>query len=93
MGPNFYYQQGDGDTPSVSTGGQFEEVGSITSNFCGLSFSAPIKHDNPFNESLYRIASLQSTLTATAYWPYDPEDGGGPIYDSATGQQLRPFPN
>jgi hypothetical protein len=25
------------------------------------------------------------------YWPYDPGDGGGPIYDSATGQQLRPF--
>ena len=93
MGPNFYYQQGDGDTPSVSTSGQFEEVGSITSNFCGLSFSASIKHDNPFTESLYRISSLQSTLTATAYWPYDPGDGGGPIYDTATGQQLRPFPS
>jgi hypothetical protein len=26
------------------------------------------------------------------YWPYDPEDGLGPIYDSATGAQLRPFP-
>ena len=93
IGPNFYYEQGEGDTPFVSTSGQFEEVGSITSNFCGLSFSAPIKHDNPFNESLYRIVSLQSTLTATAYWPYDPGDGGGPIYDATTGQQLRPFPN
>jgi hypothetical protein len=27
------------------------------------------------------------------YWPYDPNDGDGPIYDSATGEQLRPFPN
>ena len=27
------------------------------------------------------------------YWPYDPGDGGGPIYDSATGAQLRPFPD
>jgi hypothetical protein len=25
------------------------------------------------------------------YWPYDPGDGGGPIYDSATGAQLREF--
>lgn len=26
------------------------------------------------------------------YWPYDPDDGGGPIYDTATGDQLRdPF--
>jgi hypothetical protein len=31
-------------------------------------------------------------ITATEYWPYDPEDGLGPIYDSATGAQLRPFP-
>jgi hypothetical protein len=89
IGPNFYYQQGEADTPSVSTSGQFEEVGSITSNFCGLSFSAPIKNDIPFGESLYRIVSLESTLTATEYWPYDPNDGGGPIYDSVTGEQLR----
>jgi hypothetical protein len=26
------------------------------------------------------------------YWPYDPNDGGGPIYDSTTGAQLRAFP-
>jgi hypothetical protein len=26
------------------------------------------------------------------YWPYDPGDGLGPIYDSETGEQLRPFP-
>ena len=93
IGPNFYFQEGEGDTPSVSTSGEFEEVGSITSNFCGLSFSAPIKHDNPFNESLYRIVGLVCTLTATEYWPYDPNDGLGPIYDSTTGEQLRPFPS
>jgi hypothetical protein len=32
------------------------------------------------------------TVEAVEYWPYDPGDGGGPIYDSATGAQLRPFP-
>ena len=33
------------------------------------------------------------TITATEYWPYDPNDGGGPIYDSTTGAQLRGFPS
>ena len=32
------------------------------------------------------------TVTASEYWPYDPGDGGGPLYDSTTGQQLRAFP-
>ena len=27
------------------------------------------------------------------WWEYDPGDGYGPIYDSITGQQLRPFPS
>lgn len=31
-------------------------------------------------------------ITPTEYWPYDPGDGGGPIYDSTTGAQLRAFP-
>jgi hypothetical protein len=32
-------------------------------------------------------------ISATEYWPYDPGDGGGPIYDSVTGAQLRDFPS
>jgi hypothetical protein len=32
-------------------------------------------------------------ISIAEYWPYDPGDGGGPIYDSATGEQLRPFPS
>jgi hypothetical protein len=36
--------------------------------------------------------SISVDLEATEYWPYDPGDGGGPIYDSATGVQLRAFP-
>lgn len=32
------------------------------------------------------------TIKPHEYWPYDPNDGGGPIYDSVTGAQLRPFP-
>lgn len=32
-------------------------------------------------------------ITPDTYWPYDPGDGGGPIYDTATGKQLRSFPS
>ncbi len=32
-------------------------------------------------------------IAAEEYWPYDPGDGGGPIYDSSTGEQLRDFPS
>ncbi len=92
IGPLFEFSSFSGDTPPVTTNGDGAQVGSITSNYCGLSFSAQIKRVLPFVESLYVITSLNATLTATAYWPYDPNDGDGPIYDAATGQQLRPFP-
>jgi len=39
------------------------------------------------------ITSGSITITATEYWPYDPGDGKGPIYDSASGAQLRGFPS
>jgi hypothetical protein len=50
----------------------------------GLSWSAKIDIDS-VPPSVYNFAPLE-------YWPYDPEDGLGPIYDSATGAQLRDFP-
>lgn len=31
-------------------------------------------------------------IEAESYWPYDPNDGSGPIYDATTGRQLRAFP-
>jgi hypothetical protein len=92
IGPAFEFGGLAGDTPPVATNGGGAQVGSITSNFCGLSFSAPIKRVLPFEDSLYVITSLDATLTATEYWTYDPGDGGGPIYESATGAQQRPFP-
>lgn len=33
------------------------------------------------------------TVTPSEYWPYDPGDGKGPIYNSTTGAQLRGFPS
>ena len=89
IGPAFEFRAFSGDTPPVTTNGGGSQVGIITSNFCGLSFFAPIKPVLPFNESLYVITSLEATLTATEYWPYDPGDGLGPIYNSKTGAQLR----
>ena len=38
------------------------------------------------------ITSGSITVTASEYWPYDPNDGGGPIYSTTTGAQLRDFP-
>jgi hypothetical protein len=42
----------------------------------------------------YGSSSITGTfeITPSEYWPYDPNDGLGPIYDSTTGEQLRPFP-
>jgi hypothetical protein len=55
-------------------------------NFSGYSFTKP----------LYKIEASSGpasvVMNAVEYWPYDPGDGEGPIYDSATGAQLRSFP-
>lgn len=32
-------------------------------------------------------------MSPQEYWEYNPGDGKGPIYNSATGQQIRPFPD
>lgn len=32
------------------------------------------------------------SIVPSEYYPYDPGDGGGPIYDTVTGVQLREFP-
>jgi hypothetical protein len=43
---------------------------------------------------LYPNTSTGSIIIEPAeYWPYNPGDGKGPIYDSATGAQLRGFPS
>jgi hypothetical protein len=54
-----------------------------------------VENQNLDPESIFTpdTATFNSfTWSATEYWPYDPGDGFGPIYDSATGAQLRPFP-
>lgn len=42
-----------------------------------------------FQWNLVSPISVTAKLSPSLWWPYDPGDGGGPIYDSATGQRLR----
>jgi hypothetical protein len=72
------YFSGNGATPDPYT------LGDCTISVLGEDLTFPIGGD--FSGS----ASLE--ISASEYWPYDPGDGGGPIYDSATGAQIRSFP-
>jgi hypothetical protein len=65
------------------------QYGTFAYNLLGQAFECPIY---AYNTRGSTILSVASSLEAIEYWPYDPNDGGGPIYDSTTGQQLREFP-
>lgn len=60
--------------------------------FLGQTFSILAADSNFGTEDPHPLLTTMS-IDAVEYWPYDPKDGGGPIYDSATGKQIRPFPN
>ena len=56
-----------------------------------------VENENVDPESIFAPYADTATFnsfswSATEYWPYDPGDGLGPIYGSATGVQLRAFP-
>jgi hypothetical protein len=70
------------------------DAGTFTYKFLGKTYTAPIvARPITFGSSRTPVnVSAQFTLEATEYWPYDPGDGLGPIYDSVTGAQLREFP-
>jgi hypothetical protein len=92
LGPNFLFEVPSvNDTRTVTMQGGGATLGNLNVEFCGLSLIVPLRQPTT-DESLAMVASCACTLTATEYWPYDPGDGGGPIYDSTTGAQLRPFP-
>jgi len=60
----------------------------------GTFLGKPIKyHCFSATEPPFVLSSSSFSVTADSYWPYDPGDGGGPIYNTTTGAQLRiPFP-
>jgi hypothetical protein len=60
-------------------------------DFCYFENGEPIELQ--FDQSITaRVSSVSGTLNAIEYWPYDPGDGLGPVYDTTTGAQLRAFP-
>ena len=69
--------------------------GTFTIVILGQEFEVPLYAIN----SRSSLPEFTNTLNVSArlepleYWPYDPGDDGGPIYDSTTGQQLRAFPS
>ena len=93
LGPKFLFEVPSvDDTRTVTMVGGGATLGSLNVEFCGLSFSVSLRQ--PTTEpSLAMVSSCACTLTATEYWPYDPGDGKGPIYDFLSGFQLRGFPS
>jgi hypothetical protein len=68
--------------------------GTFTYTLLGQSFTTPIYGRN-FDGSgliLGGTLSITASIVPEEYWPYDPGDGKGPIYNTAFGNQLRPFP-
>lgn len=45
------------------------------------------------NREIEFVPTINVLVKPARYWPYDPGDGGGPIYDTVTGRLLRGFPN
>jgi hypothetical protein len=83
------------DWPSIVGNTPLGEYGTFTYTLLGQTFSAPIYGFNSrYDQAGFsNTLSVNSSLEAIEYWPYDPGDGFGPIYDKDTGAQLRPFPN
>lgn len=72
-------------------GQYWEVVGSSTLNMKGTTKTWEcygIRNPDSFVYTYYANIHIE----AKTFWPYDPGDGRGPIYDSTTGAQLRAFP-
>jgi hypothetical protein len=74
---------------TYSFAGNTGTYGTFTYTLLGQHFTTPIYAVNELGDG---SLSISISLVAEEYWPYDPGDGEGPIYDSATGAQLRAFP-
>jgi hypothetical protein len=89
--PPSYYLDLFGEDSGYASPGQVGQarlqIGSV-----GYDESFPV-YGHAFDGGAASAAgSFNHVVSAEEYWPYDPEDGGGPIYDSVTGAQLRDFP-
>ena len=64
--------------------------GTFTYSLLGQNFTTPFYANNTLGST---DLTISASLAAEEYWPYDPNDGGGPIYSTTTGAQLRDFPS
>jgi hypothetical protein len=85
-----------GEFPAVSHDPNAFQFGAspikIPVNFLGkTAYIDAFQADPPDPQPINYFTPIYE-LTADEYWPYDPGDGGGPIYDTVTGAQLRAFP-
>jgi hypothetical protein len=60
--------------------------GTFSYKLLGQTFSTDIY---AYNSRGGTTLNVTAELEAVEYWPYDPQDGGGPIYDSVTGERIR----
>ncbi|MGA1235079.1 MAG: hypothetical protein ACO3VR_14265 [Lutimaribacter sp.] len=92
IGLVFYFFDEDTNTEQVGQysygpqGGIPDAIFGGNIDFLGTPF--PLGYPPQTNTSF-----AAGTVSVEEYWPYDPGDGLGPIYDSATGAQLRAFPS
>ena len=63
--------------------------GTFTYSLLGQNFTTPFYANNTLGST---DLTISASLVAEEYWTYDPNDGGGPIYSTTTGAQLRDFP-
>ena len=93
-----------GEVSSVSTKSYFwdynentflpngEQIGNLTLAAFGKTYILPLYIGPTEPGSPPSGEEMDVAITAIEYWPYDPNDGGGPIYSTTTGAQLRDFP-
>jgi hypothetical protein len=73
----------------IEDGPNLTEVGEFTFSVAGTNVTKPINLIH--TRSGTPDYSCNASIEAHEYWPYDPNDGLGPVYDTTTGDQLRPF--
>jgi hypothetical protein len=68
-----------------------EAYGTLTYKFLDKTYECPIyaKNRDANDPEFTNTLSIDATLEAIEYWPYDPGDGGGPIYSAKFGDKLR----
>jgi hypothetical protein len=71
--------------------GEEEAYGTLTYKFLDKTYNCPIyaKNRSANDHDFTNTLSINATLEAMEYWPYDPGDGGGPIYAAKFGDKLR----